>query len=105
MVRVTFYFNNREAKRELKIYNSIKLSQFSPVPTYYGVKLDRSLILRHHFVTLQKKYLLASHCYGDLRRWAAGPKHGIEAALSLQLYRSCIEATRQLYTARQSGVS
>ena len=54
-VRVAFYLNNQESKRELKIYNSNNLLSFCPVPTYFGVKLNRSLTFRHHFVVLRKK--------------------------------------------------
>ena len=48
-----FHLNNRETKRELKVYN--RLLPFCPAPSYLGLKLDRSLTLRHHLVTLRKK--------------------------------------------------
>ena len=62
-----FHLNNREAKRELKVYNNGRLLPFCPTPTYtyLGVKLDRSLTFRHHLVALYartKNYLRASHC-------------------------------------------
>ena len=41
-VTAVFHLNNREAKRELKIYNNDRLLPFCPTPTYLGVKLDRS---------------------------------------------------------------
>ena len=50
-----FHLNNREAKRELKVYNNGRLLPFCPTPTYLGVKLDRSLTFRHHLVALRKK--------------------------------------------------
>ena len=43
-VTAAFHLNNREAKRELKVYNNDGLLPFCPIPTYLGVKLDRSLI-------------------------------------------------------------
>ena len=52
-VTAAFHLNNREAKRELKVYNNDLL--FCPTPTYLGVKLDRSLTFRHHLVLLRKK--------------------------------------------------
>ena len=64
-VRAAFHLNNREAKRELKVYNNGGLLPFCPTPTYLGVKLDRSLSFRHHLVTLRKKL---SSCVTLLRR-------------------------------------
>ena len=85
MVTAAFHLNNREAKRELKVYNNSRLLPFCPTPTYLGVKLDRSLTFRHHLVTLRKK--LFSHVT-LLRRlvgsgWGAGAKTLRIAALSL----------------------
>ena len=54
-VTAGFHLNNREAKRELKVYNNGRLLPFCPTPTYLGVKLDRSLTFRHHLVALRKK--------------------------------------------------
>ena len=54
-VTAAFHLNNRDAKRELKVYNNGKLLLFCPTPTYLGVKLDRSLTFRHHLVALHKK--------------------------------------------------
>ena len=54
-VTAAFHLNNREAKRELKVYNNGRLLPFCPIPTYLGVKLDRSLTFRHHLVALRKK--------------------------------------------------
>ena len=54
-VTAAFHLNNREAKRELKVYNNGRLLPFCPNPTCLGVKLDRSLTFRHHLVALRKK--------------------------------------------------
>ena len=45
-VTVAFHLNNKEAKRELNVYNNGKLLPSFPVPTYLGVKLDRSFTFR-----------------------------------------------------------
>ena len=54
-VTAAFHLNNREAKRELKVYNNGRLLPFRPTPTYLGVKLDRSLTFCHLLVALRKK--------------------------------------------------
>ena len=54
MVTAVFHLNNREAKRELKVYNNGRLLPFCPTPTYPGVKLDRSLTFHHHLMALHK---------------------------------------------------
>ena len=54
-VTAAFHLNNREAKRELKVYNNGRLLPFCPTPTYLGVKLHRLLTFRHHLVALRKK--------------------------------------------------
>ena len=84
-VTAAFHLNNREAKRELKVYNNGRLLPFCPTPTYLGVKLDRSLTFRHHLVTLHKKL---SSRVTLLRRlvgsgWGAGAKTLRIATLSL----------------------
>ena len=84
-VTTAFPLNNREAKRELKVYNSGRLLPFCPTPTYLGVKLDRSLTFRHHLVALRKKL---SSRVTLLRRlvgsgWGAGAKTLRIATLSL----------------------
>ena len=75
-VTAAFHLNNREAKRELKVYNNGRLLPFCPTPTYLGVKLDRSLTFRHHLLALCKKL---SSRVTLLRRlvgsgWGAGAK-------------------------------
>ena len=54
-VTAAFHLNNRQPKRELKVYNNDRLLSFCPIPTYLGVKLDRSLTFRHHLMALGKK--------------------------------------------------
>ena len=80
-----FHLNNREAKRELKVYNNGRLLPFCPTPTYLGVKLDRSLTFRHHLVTLHKKLssrvTLQTQLVGS--GWGAGAKTLRTAILSL----------------------
>ena len=76
---------NREAKRELKVYNNGRLLPFCSTPTYFGVKLDKSLTFRHHLVALRKKL---SSRVTLLRRlvgsgWGAGTKTLRIATLSL----------------------
>ena len=84
-VTTAFHLNNRETKRELNVYNNGKRLPFCPVPTYLGVKLDRSLTFRHHLEALRKK--LTTHV-ALMRRlagsgWGAGAKTLRTAALSL----------------------
>ena len=84
-VTAAFHLNNREAKRELKVYNNGRLLPFCPTPAYLGVKLDRSLTFCHHLVALRKKL---SSRVTLLRRlvgsgWGAGAKTLCIAALSL----------------------
>ena len=84
-VTAAFHLNNREAKRELKVYHNDRLLPFCPIPTYLGVKLDRSITFCHHLVTLRKKL---SSRVTLLRRlvgsgWGAGAKTLRIATLSL----------------------
>ena len=72
-----FYLKNREAKRELTVYDNGNLLPLCPVPTYIGVKLDRSLTFRHYLEALLKKL---STQVALLRRlagsgWGAVPRH------------------------------
>ena len=57
MVAATFYLNNREAKRELKVYKN-RLLPFCLTPTYLGVKSNRLLTFRRHLVASSKKLSL-----------------------------------------------
>ena len=84
-VTAAFHLNNREVKRELKVYNNGRLLPFCPTPTYLAVKLDISLTFRHHLVALRKKL---SSRVTLLRRlvgsgWGAGAKTLRIATLSL----------------------
>ena len=84
-VTAAFHLNNREVKRELKVYNNSRHLPFCPTPTYLGVKLYRSLTFRHHLVALRKKL---SSRVTLLRRlvgsgWGAGAKTLRIATLSI----------------------
>ena len=84
-VTTAFHLNNREAKRELNVYNNGKRLPFCPVPTYLGVKLGKSLTFRHHLEALRKKLTTR---IALMRRfagsgWGAGAKTLHTAALSL----------------------
>ena len=97
-VTAAFHLNNREAKRELKVYNNSRLLPFCPTLTYLGVKLDRLLTFRHHLVALRKKL---SSRVTLLRRlvgseWGAGAKTLRIATLSL-VY-SAVEYCRSAHT-------
>ena len=55
-VTTAFHLNNREAKRELRVYNNNdRLLPFCSTLTYLGVKPDRSLTFGDHLVALRKK--------------------------------------------------
>ena len=75
-VTAAFHLSNREAKRELNVYNNGNLLPSCPVPMYLGVKLDRSLTFHHHLEALRKKLFTR---VALLRRlvgsgWVAGAK-------------------------------
>ena len=78
-----FHLNNREAKRELKVYNNSRLLSFCPTPTYLRVKLDRSLMFHHHLMALCKKLSLCVTQLRQLVGWGAGAKTQHIATLSL----------------------
>ena len=84
-VTAAFHLNNREAKRELKVYNNGRLLPFCPTPTYLDVKPDRSLTFRHHLVALRKKLTLRVTLLRQLvgSGWGAGAKTLRIATLSL----------------------
>ena len=84
-VTAAFHLNNREAKRELNVYNNGNLLPPCPVSKHLGVKLDRLLTLRYHLKALRKKL---STRVALLRRlagseWGAGAKSLPISALSL----------------------
>ena len=68
MVTAAFHLNNREIKREIKVYNNSGLLPFCPTPTYLGVKLDRSLTFHHHLVALHKKLRIFAHHTAEATR-------------------------------------
>ena len=77
MVTAAFHLDNREAKRELNVYNNGNLLPPCPVLTYLGVKLDRWLTFCHHLEALRKKL---STRVALLRRlagsgWGQVPRH------------------------------
>ena len=84
-VTAAFHLNNREAKRELKVYNSGRLLPFCLTPTYLGVKLDRLLTFRHPLMALRRKLssrvTLLKQLVGS--GWGAGAKTLRIATLSL----------------------
>ena len=84
-VTTTFHLNNREAKRELNVYNSGKRLPFCPVPTCLGVELDRSLTFCHHLEALRKKLTTRVALMRRLAGsgWGAGAKTLCTATLSL----------------------
>ena len=97
-VTAAFHLNNREAKRELNVYSNGNLLPLCPVPTYLGVKLNRSLTFRHHLETLRRKL----YTRVALLRRLAGFRWG-------QVSRHCASllfswSTPQLSTAHQFGV-
>ena len=87
-VMAAFHLNNREAKRELKVYNNGRLLPFCPTLTYLGVKLDRLLTFGHHTILVH---------------------HIAEVTRGLVLKHSCllslVWSTQQLSTVHQSGVA
>ena len=83
-VTATFHLNNRAAKRELNVYNNDRRLPFCPIPTYLGVKLDRSLTFRHHLALRKKLFprvTLLRRLVGS--GWVAGAKTLRIATLSL----------------------
>ena len=84
-VTVAFHLNNRVANCELNVYNSGNLLPFCPVPTYLGVKLDRSLTFRQHLEALRKKLPIRVALLRRLEEsgWDAGAETLRISALSL----------------------
>jgi len=54
MVSAVFHFNNKEAKRGLKVNFNNETLPFCSNPKYLGVMLDRSLTYRRHLEPLHK---------------------------------------------------
>ena len=84
-VTAAFHLHNREAKRELKVCNIGKALPFCPVPSYLGVKLDRSLTYRPHLEALRKKLCARVSLLRRLAGtgWGASAKTLCTASLSL----------------------
>ena len=84
-VTAAFHLNNKEAKRELNVYNNGNLLPPCPVPTYLGVKLDMSLTFRHHLEVLREKLSIPVALLRRLAesRWGAGSKTLRNSALTL----------------------
>ena len=84
-VTAVFHLNNRENKRELKVYNYDRFLPFCLTPIYLRVKLDRSLRFRQHLVALRRKLssriILLRRLVGS--EWDADAKTLHIAALSL----------------------
>ena len=82
---VAFHLHKREAKRKLKVKNNGKILQFSPVPTDFGVKLDRALTYCHHLEALRKKLSTRVSLRKRLASsgWDTGAKTSRTATLSL----------------------
>ena len=76
-----FHLNNREAKRELKVYNNGRLLPFCPTPTYLGDKLDRSRTSVALRKKLPSRVTLLRRLVGS--GWGAGAKILRIATLSL----------------------
>ena len=91
-VTAAFYLNNREAQRNLKVYNNGRLLPFCPTLTYLGVKLDKSYTFSHHLVALRKKLFsrvtLLRQFVGS--GWGAGTKI-LRIAIRLSLVYSTAE--------------
>ena len=92
-VTAAFHLNNREAKRELNVYNKGNLLPPCPVPTYLGVKRDRLLTFRHHFEALRKKL---STQVAVLRR-LAGSGWGASAKILRISTLSMVYSTAEYY--------
>ena len=90
-VTTAFHLSNRETKCELNIYNNGKRLPFCPVPTYLGVKTDRSLTFRHHLEALRKK--LTTHI--ALIRWLAVSGRGAGAKTSRTAILSLVYSTAE----------
>jgi hypothetical protein len=54
-VSAFFHLNTRQASQQLVVSVGGRPLPFAPVPTYLGVKMDRSLTFRHHLESLKMK--------------------------------------------------
>ena len=79
-----FHLNNREAKRELKVYNNGRLLPFCPSPTYLGGKTGQIAHVSSPSSGIAQKYILAHHTRRLVGSgWNAGAKTLRIATLSL----------------------
>ena len=97
-VTAAFHLNNREAKRELNVYNNGNLLPPCPVPPYFEVNLNRLLTFHHHLEALSKKLSTQA----TLLRQLVDPDE-------VQVPRHCASllfpfSTQPLSTAHQFGV-
>ena len=51
------HLNNKEAKRELDVYNNTRGWNFQPTTTYFGVKHDRTLSYQRNLAGLRDKVM------------------------------------------------
>ena len=64
-VTTEFHLYNKEAKHEFKVYNTTKILPFCTVPTYFEIKLDRTLSYRHHMEAPRKRLFARHQCQSD----------------------------------------
>ena len=100
-VTAVFHHHNREARRELKVYNNDKILPFFPIPTYLGVKMDRTLTYRHHLEALRKKLSTRVSLLTRLAGsgWGAGAKT-LHTAAFLYYFAMTNEKRRNKITLR-----
>ena len=92
-VTTAFHLHNQGAKREFKVCNIGRTLSFCPVPTYLGVKLDRSLTYRSHLEALRKKLCPRV----SLLRRLAGTRCGASAKTLRTAAPSLIYSTAKYY--------
>ena len=78
-VTIAFQLSNRNAKRQLAIYNNNNLLPFCTVPSYLGDKLDRSLTFLHHIEAKNKTLPKKLKSGVALLRQLAGSRWGADA--------------------------
>ena len=66
-VMAAFHLNNREAKRELKVYKNDRLLPFCPTPTYLGVKPRQIAHVSSPLSGIAQKTILARHTAEAIR--------------------------------------